>query len=244
MCLYPKNRCSIFREKKTMMRVIVLVLVCSWSSVFAQSAATQPNPVQPNLIQPGADSVSADTTRIAMRQHFGISSSLGLNQRSVGLPEEFRAKYGNEPVIGIGISSMSWGDLLFQTSKLRWGVSLHKLLNTFPNARIFENLQTDIQCGYAVLETPTLKVYPFLGVGTTTIALDSITRIAFLNVNGGVGAEYFLPNSPIVLSLQAAYNHTFNILARGNVPNNEPGLTVRMGCFLYLRSRYNYWGWD
>ncbi len=227
-----------------MMRVIVLVLVCSWSSVFAQSAATQPNPVQPNLMQPGADSVSADTTRIAMKQYIGAVSSLAANQRTVGIPIEYSSQIGNAPIAALGLNLFWWGDLLFHTSKLRSGATFSKLLNTYPNPRILENVQTEIQFGYALLETPSLKAYPLIGFGATTLSLDSLSRVSHLLVFGGAGVDYFQPNTPLVFTLQAAYNHTFNLRSAVETSGNQPGFTIKAGVSLWIRDKRTYWGWD
>jgi hypothetical protein len=196
----------------------------------------------------GTDSTSQqkmnDTIKTEMKYYFGISSSIATNQRTVGLPSEYHSQFGNDPVIGIGVGTIIWGDSFLKTEKLRTSMTFMKYLNTYPNPKILENLQMDLQFGYAVIETSHLKMYPMVGFGSSIISLDSLTRIALLNLSGGIGADYLIPNTPLLLTLQASYNHSFNLRSPVDIPNSQSGFNLRAGVSIYLRSRYSVSGWD
>lgn len=212
-----------------MLRFIFLFIFCTAHVAFAIG---------------GADSAKKDTAQVVMKQYLGASSVMFSHQRLVGLPEQYNFQFGNAPIIGIGITAFWWGDLLFQTNKLRWGGALAKFVNTYPSPKLFENLRTEFQFGYLVAETPVLKAYLYLGYGGSIFSLDSISRIFLLSVEGGMGVDYFLPNTPLVFTLQAGYNHSFNLRAASDAPGNQPGLVLRANISFFLRDKYTYWGFE
>jgi hypothetical protein len=57
-----------------------------------------------------------------------------------------------------------------------------------------------------------------------------------------VGLDYFLPNTPLVVTLQAGYNHAFNRNAAMGTANNQPGMVVRTGVSIFLFDRQAVFG--
>jgi hypothetical protein len=188
------------------------------------------------------DTTTKDTKRIAVRIYMSASSAMRTNLRTVGLPEQFSTQFGNAPVAGVGIGILYWGDLLFRTSKLRTVLTLGKSLNVYPSAKLFANSYVECQIGYAVWETPTLKAYPFIGYGFSDFWLDSVSRLLAFSGEAGVGVDYFLPNTPLVVTLQVGYNHAFNRNAAMGTANNQPGIAVRTGISIFLFDRQAAFG--
>lgn len=183
-----------------------------------------------------------DTNHLALKIYLSASSAIRTNLRTVGLPEQFSTQFGNAPVAGVGIGILYWGDLLFRTSKLRTVLTLGKSLNVYPSAKLFANSYLECQIGYAVWETPALKAYPFIGYGFSDFWLDSVSRLLAFSGEAGVGVDYFLPNTPLVVTLQAGYNHAFNRNAAMGVANNQPGMVVRTGISIFLFDRQAVFG--
>ena len=193
----------------------------------------------------GSDTTKHDSIPILLKQYLGVSGTSLLNQRTVGLPEQYAAQIGNTPLLSLAISSIYWGDLLLRNNNIRLQISLEKFLNAYPSPKLFENFRAGMELGYAVLETPSLKVYPFLGYSQSLFNVDSLARVFLLNANAGVGVDYFLPRTPLLFSLQASYNHAWNGRAAADAPSsNQPGLAVRANVVVLLQTRRNYWGWE
>ena len=193
----------------------------------------------------GADSTKKDSVPILLKQYLGVSGTSLLNQRTVGLQEQYAAQIGNTALLSVALSSIYWGDLLLRNNNIRFQLSLEKFLNAYPSPKLFENFRFGMEFGYAVLETPSLKVYPFLGFSQSFFYVDSLARVYLINANAGVGADYSLPGTPLLFSLQASYNHAWNGRAAADAPSsNQPGLIVRANVAVLVQTRRNYWGWE
>jgi hypothetical protein len=206
--------------------------------VFASSTDSTSNTV------PSTDSLRTDTNRPFIRQYIGVSSSFSVNQRTVGIPEPFASQYGNMPLVSFGIHSVNIGDLLFKTNKMRVSASAEKILNAYPSTRLLENFCGSFQLGYYVYEQPNFKAYPFVGFGTSVFFIDNGVRLSTFSLDGGVGVDYFIPKTPLMLGLQAVYGHLFNLRAAQGTQSNQPGFTARATVSIFLRDKYNFWGWD
>jgi hypothetical protein len=194
------------------------------------------------------DSISkvpqSNTSRPFMRNYIGVASSYSLNQRTVGIPTEYATRYGNAPLMSFGLNVVLIGDLLFQSNQIRTQATIERYLNVYPSSKLIENLRTSFEIGYNVIETPTLNVYPFVGFGVGLFHLDSLVRLFGYSAEGGIGADYFIPSTPFLLGLQAAYSHSFNFSAPIDTPNNQPGITLRAHVSIFLRNKYSAFGWD
>jgi hypothetical protein len=197
----------------------------------------------------GTDSTRTDTTKqdsspVRMIQYLGAVSSFSTDQRTIGIPAEFARQYGNAPLVGFGLNNVWIGDLLFKTNKLRSSITIEKLLNVYPSPRILENIRFSFQMGYYVFEQPNFKAYPFLGFGSSIFYVENGVRLSVTSVEGGAGADYYIPKTPLMIGLQAAYSHGFNIRAPQDVANNQSGFTARAHVSIFIREKFNYWGWD
>jgi hypothetical protein len=190
------------------------------------------------------DTSTQDPSRVRMIQYLGVVSSMSANQRSIGIPAEYAQQYGNAPLIGFGLNNVWIGDLLFKTNKTRFSTTIEKLLNVYPSSRILENIRGSFQMGYYVFEQPHFKAYPFLGFGSNIFFVDNGVRLSIYYAEGGAGVDYFIPKTPLMFGLQAAYSHGFNIRAPQDIANNQSGFTARAHVSLYIREKFNYWGWD
>ncbi|MCU0426391.1 MAG: hypothetical protein MUF71_12275 [Candidatus Kapabacteria bacterium] len=184
---------------------------------------------------------SQEITPILMKQYIGISGSSVMNNRAVGLPAQYAEQIGNTPLLSLGISTVWWGDLLLHTNNIRTQMFMEKFLNAYPSPKLLENIRMGMEFGYALVETPTLKVYPFLGFSQAFITVDALARVSLLSANIGAGADYFLPNTPLAFSFQASYNHAWNLRAASEVPNSQPGIIARATVVVLLQTRRTYW---
>jgi hypothetical protein len=214
---------------------LCIFFFCTAGVLFAQTNNTDST---------RTDTTKQDPSRVRMIQYLGVASSMSANQRSIGIPTEYAKQYGNEPLVGFGLYNVWIGDLLFKTNKTRSSITIEKLLNVYPSSRILENIRFSFQMGYYVYEQPNFKAYPFLGVGSNFFYVDSGVRLNITYVEGGAGVDYFIPKTPLMIGLQASYSHGFNIYAPQDIPNNQSGFTARAYISVYIREKFNYWGWD
>jgi hypothetical protein len=214
---------------------ICILFFCTASVLSAQTNSTDTT---------RTDTTNQDPSRVRMIQYLGVVSSMSANQRSIGIPAEYARQYGNAPLVGFGLNILWIGDLLFKTNQLRSSFTLEKLLNVYPSSRILENVRGSFQIGYYVFEQPNFKAYPFLGFGSSIFYVENGVRLSVTSVEGGAGADYYIPKTPLMIGLQAAYSHGFNIRAPQDIANNQSGFTARAHVSLYIREKFNYWGWD
>jgi hypothetical protein len=190
------------------------------------------------------DSVRADTNRPFTRMYIGVNGTLSVNQRSVGITREAATYFGNEALTSFGINFINTGDLLFKTSNLRLQSSLEKFLNVYPSPRLLENIKSSVTIGYYVLEVSNISAYPFGGLGVNMFFIDRGIRLATLTLEAGAGIDYFVPATPLMIGLQASYNHAFNNVIVPDVSNNQAGMTLRAHVSIFLMKRYNFIGWE
>jgi hypothetical protein len=214
---------------------LCILFFCAASAISAQTNSTDST---------RTDTTTQDPSRVRMIQYLGAVSSMSTDQRTIGIPSEFARQYGNAPLVGFGLNILWIGDLLFKTNQLRSSFTLEKLLNVYPSPRILENFRGSFQIGYYVYEQPNFKAYPFLGFGSSIFYVENGVRLNISSAEGGIGADYFIPKTPLMLGLQAAYSHGFNIRAPQDVANNQSGFTARAHVSIFIREKFNYWGWD
>ena len=229
--------------------LVFCVLLFGATSIYAASDSTRIDSISPGsgreqFSSVQTDSARTDTNRIRMIQYLGVTSTMTTDHRTLGIPAEYAAPYGSAPLVSIGLNVVIMGDLLFKTNKLRTAAQIEKFLNVYPSARIFENLRTSVQFGYYVFEQPNFKAYPFLGFGSGVYNIDNGVRLSIINVEGGAGIDYFIPKTPLLVGIQAAYQHNWNIRAAKETTNNIGGLAVRAQVSVFIREKFNYWGWD
>lgn len=195
----------------------------------------------------------SDTTRVVRldsvqrpysMQYIGVSSTLGTNQRSVGLSREFAERYGDMPLASIGISAIIVGDLLFKLNNLRIQANIEKYVNTYPSSKLLENIRADFSLGYYLWEYQNIRTFPFLGAGSQMFFLDAGIRKLAMTVEGGIGVDYFIPSSPLLVGFQASYNHTFNVFNVPGVVSNQPGFNMRVHLSFFLAKRYTFTVWE
>ncbi|TAE29478.1 MAG: hypothetical protein EAZ92_06180 [Candidatus Kapaibacterium sp.] len=183
-----------------------------------------------------------------MYQYLGASSTLTTAHRALGIPPEFAAQFGDAPLVSVGFYGVWVGDLLFKTNKLRTSFGIEKFLNAYPSPRILENIRFPIQFGYYVFEQETtrkgLKAYPFLGFSSSIYFVDNGVRMNIISVDGGAGADWFIPQTPLLVGIQASYNHSWNLRAAQDVANNVGGVCVKAQISIFIREKKNFWGWD
>jgi hypothetical protein len=224
------------------------------TSVYAASEAVVSDSTRIDSISPGfgreqfsnalADSARTDSNRIRMLQYIGVSSTMTTDHRTLGLPSEFATPYGNAPLTSIGINAVIMGDLLFKTNQLRTSTQIEKFLNAYPSSKIMENWRLGMQFGYYIFEQPNFKAYPFIGFGMGFYYVGNGVRVGLYNAEGGAGLDYFIPKTPLLLGVQASYNHNWNLRAAKETTNNIGGLAVRAQVSVFIREKFNYWGWD
>ncbi|TAE29477.1 MAG: hypothetical protein EAZ92_06175 [Candidatus Kapaibacterium sp.] len=184
-----------------------------------------------------------------MYQYLGASSMLTTAHRALGIPPEFAAQFGDAPLVSVGFYGVWVGDLLFKTSKLRTAASFEKILNAYPSSRIFENWRFMAQFGYYVAEQESnkpkgLKAYPFLGYSWNLYYIDNSVRMSILSVDGGAGADWFIPQTPVLVGVQASYNHSWNLSAAKEVVNNVSGLSIKAHIAIFIFEKKNPFGWN
>jgi hypothetical protein len=179
-----------------------------------------------------------------MRNYIGIVGSYTTNQRTVGIPPEFAMQFGNMPLMSIGINAMTIGDLLLKSKQVRSQVTIEKYLNVYPSSKLLENIRSSIQIGYNIFETPIINVYPFVGLEIGFFNLDSLVRRSNYSIEGGIGVDYFIPSTPLVVGVQAAYGHSFNFRAPADTPNNQHGFAVRAHISFFYMNRYSAFAWE
>lgn len=197
----------------------------------------------------GTDSTNTDSaaTQVRMYQYLGAISSMTTGHRTLGIPPEFAAQYGDAPLVSVGFHGVWIGDLLFRSKNLRSSFSFEKYVNAYPSVRIFENIRIAAQIGYIVFEQNSaqtgLKAYPFLGYAANTYYIDNGVRMRLFTAEGGVGVDYFIPKTPILVGFQASYNHSWNLLAAKEVSNNIGGISAKVQVSIFVYERKNVWGW-
>ncbi len=89
---------------------------------------------------------------------------------------------------------------------------------------------------------PEFALYPFVGLGQSTFFLDSMARMMLINTEVGVGADYFLPKTPIVVTVQLAYNHSFNVAVGSE--GSSPNVSARLNVGVLLFNKRSYIGFE
>ncbi len=173
---------------------------------------------------------------------------LTTGHRTLGIPPEFAAQFGDAPLVSFGLHGVWLGDLLFKTNKLRTSYGIEKILNAYPSPRILENIRFAVQFGYYVFEQEMtqkgLKAYPFLGFSSSIYYVDNGVRLSVASVEGGAGVDWFVPQTPLLVGIQASYNHSWNLRAAQNVANNVGGVCVKAQVSIFIREKKNPLGWD
>jgi hypothetical protein len=183
----------------------------------------------------------SDTSRWYASHYFGITASYMSNQRSVDIPQEYALKYGNEPLVSIGISYTTIGNFLFQSRYLRNQTSLEKILNTYPSSKLLENFNMTTQFGYNILETQTLNIYPFLGGRSSVFYIDDAIRLWIVSAESGLAVDYLFVGTPFRFSLQVGYSHAWNLRAPVDVTGNQAGFILRTNISLWFRNQASQW---
>lgn len=213
-------------SKQTFFTVLSLLVLCCNIVALAQIENIPP---------------SADTARWYASHYLGITASYIPNQRSVGIPEQYAAKYGNEPLMTIGISYTTIGNFIFGSRRLRNQTTFEKIMNTYPSSKLLENFNLTTQFGYNVLETQTLNLYPFLGGRSSVFYLDAGIRLSIVSAESGIAVDYLIAGTPLRVSIQAGYSHSWNFLAPADTKNNQAGFLLRFNTSLWLKNQASQW---
>ncbi len=190
-----------------------------------------------------ADSLRADSAKVRMRQYVGAASTLTTNHRSLGLPAEYAAQYGNMPLSSVGINFIAIGNFLFQTNRLRSSVTFERFVNVYPSNKILENFRECLQIGYYVYERDAIKLYPFIGGTVGLYYIDNGIRLGVFAAEAGAGLDYFIPKTSLLAGLQVSYNHTWNIRSAADAVGNIGGVAVRAHVSILFSERTTWWGW-
>jgi hypothetical protein len=191
-----------------------------------------------------SDDTSASSSRPAMKIYWGINATTVANQRTVGLLENNAAQYGNGVMHSLGINAIIIGDLLFRSSRLRSQVSFDKFLNAYPSGQLLENTRFSASYGYNIIESESFYAYPLLGISSSNFYVDTSARILLVSAETGIGADYRIAGTPIMLSVQATYLHSFNIFHAKDARIDQPGFAVKAYISFFIRDKHTYWGWE
>jgi hypothetical protein len=196
--------------------VTVLAVVALTSSAFAQSDSTT--------------ATAPDTVRY--QTHFiAVQAGLITNTRAVGSAES--KNIDNTPVFHLGLSQETIGSAFFEDSRFRSSYSLGVVGGAFQGnvwTDIANNLRFQTSTGYIVWQERGLNLYPYIGIGAQRFRADSSNGLFTILIQGGIGAEYLVPQTPLLLGARLGYNYTIASLFAlpKNIVPNQGGFGIQL----------------
>lgn len=170
--------------------------------------------------------------------YLAVQGGLITNTRAVGSAESKNIE--NTPVFHLGISQETIGNNFFEDTRFRLSTSIGLVMSVFQGnvwSDVANNLRFQTSTGYVVYQERGVHLYPFVGLGMQRFRIDSTSAIFSVLLQGGIGAEYLVPQSPLMLGAKAGYNYTMTslfALPKNVVPNQGGfGLQVYAGIRLF-----------
>jgi hypothetical protein len=177
---------------------------------------------------------SALSTNVAEKYQTAYIALLGgllTNSRTVGFPTSLEVQ--NTPLFYVGASWEELGSTVFENRKFRPSVSYSLLFGHFTGAVISDilaNVRFQANLGYTVYQNDPVGLYPFLGIGAQRVRVDNTSAAVQLFAQGGLGIDYFLPQSPVLIGLRSGYIYTANPFSGGSTPriSNQHGFLCQV----------------
>ena len=86
--------------------------------------------------------------------------------------------------------------------------------------------------GYSVVDNDLFRVSPTIGFGSYNFrGVDGAPDVSNVSLNAGVGGEFFIPESRIMLGVRGGYQHTFSF-----PDGSSPTSVNNGGAFLQIRT--------
>lgn len=92
-------------------------------------------------------------------------------------------------------------------------------MNGYPASSFIKNYRMQAAVGYNVITEASYHLYPFAGIyGLQSQAINDSTDVSSIPFQLGIGGEYFIKQTPLVIGLQCSYQYTLPIFS---IINNE-----------------------
>lgn len=148
--------------------------------------------------------------------YLGMNFGFATDTKRIDTDEPVRSTIANTPLAHIGLSALIEGSYFFYDPRLRGEVRLDMLLGDSALGGGYRGL---VLLGYSALQTPSWDVYPFLSIGSQHYTIREGVSIHHYLTMVGVGADYRIPQSSLMVGLRSGYHHTFPLSSTSGFSN-------------------------
>ncbi len=144
--------------------------------------------------------------------YVAVSGNFSTNTRNVSIGVQ-----DDQPTTIFGISFASIGHKFFHSRRLRTFIHLEKIMNGYPASSFIRNYRMQAAVGCNVITEASYHLYPFAGIyGLQSQAINDSTDVSSIPFQLGIGGEYFIKQTPLVIGLQCSYQYTLPIFSLTN----------------------------